>query len=213
MNKNSTSYTVFFITTLTLVFGTGVSLVHHLTKDMLAENELLHHNRVLAKAFSLEVSGPAASDYIQAVESGLNVQTQSLENREWTVYIPRDEEQHLIGFKFQGRGVWDVITGILVLDKDLEHIRTLEFLEQHETPGLGARIEEEWFKAEFQGLRIAWDKPLHQRIIIGPSPDPDPVNQVDAITGATQTSTALMESLNRELDGFKRLTRETGFLD
>lgn len=208
MKKDSTAYTVFFILGLTLFFGTGVSLVHHLTRDMLAENELMHQNRTLARAFSLETAGTSAADYLEAVEQNLTRHTITFEGRPWDLFIKADQDSHLLGFIFKGRGIWDVINGVLVLDQTLATIVSLEFLEQHETPGLGARIEEEWFKNEFQGLEIAWDMPRNQRIIIGATAQPDPKNQVDSITGATQTSQALMDSLNRELDSFKRLVQE-----
>ncbi len=208
MKKESTLYIILFIAGLTLFFGTGVSLVHHLTRNMLAENELMHQNRTLARAFDLEFSGTAASDYLQAVDSKLEKHEIVFENRTWTVYIKKDVQDAPIGFMFKGRGIWDVINGILVLDHSLEHIISLEFTEQHETPGLGARIEEEDFKKSFAGLKIAWDKSLDQRIIIGTTADPDPRNQVDAITGATQTSQALMNSLNSELEAFRRMVRE-----
>ena len=81
----------------------------------------------------------------------------------------------------------------------------IQFLEQKETPGLGARIEEPWFTDQFKGLTIAWDKPVEERVIIGASADPKAKNRVDAITGASQTSLALMKSLNRELERFRKV--------
>lgn len=208
MKKDSTAYTVFFILCLTLLFGTGVSLVHHLTRDMLAENELMHHNRTLVKAFGLETQGSSAADYLETVENKLNIRKIVFENREWEIYTLKDKKPSPVGFVFKGRGIWDVINGIIVLEHDLQKMLSLEFLEQHETPGLGARIEEEWFKEKFKGLKIEWDNQLNQRIIIGTTAQPDPENQVDSITGATQTSKALMDSLNQQLDAFKRLIQE-----
>ncbi len=213
MKKESTAYTIFFILSLTLFFGAGVSLVHHLTRDMLAENELMHHNRTLIKAFGLETQGSSAADYLEAVENKLNIRKVVFENREWEVYTLKDQESSPVGFVFKGRGIWDVINGIIVLEHDLQKMLSLEFLEQHETPGLGARIEEEWFKEKFKGLKVDWDNEKKHRIIIGTTAQPDPENQVDSITGATQTSQALMDSINRELDAFKRLIQEKQILD
>ncbi|MFN2267845.1 MAG: FMN-binding protein [Desulfonatronovibrio sp.] len=208
MKKDSTAYTIFFILSLTLFFGAGVSLVHHLTKDMLAENELMHLNRTLIKAFDLEVRGNNAADYLETVENKLNLNKVVFENREWDIYTLKDQKPSPVGFIFKGRGIWDVINGIIVLEHDLEKMLSLEFLEQHETPGLGARIEEEGFKEKFKGLKIQWDNPKDKRIIIGTTAEPDPENQVDSITGATQTSQALMVSINQQLDTFKRLIKE-----
>jgi Na+-transporting NADH:ubiquinone oxidoreductase subunit C len=92
-----------------------------------------------------------------------------------------------------------------VLTADLNEIVNIQFFDHKETPGLGARIEENWFTSQFQGLPIAWEKPEGERVIIGPSPDPNAKNRVDAITGATQTTTALMRFLNQELEKIRNL--------
>ena len=208
MKKDSTLYILVFITCLTIAFGAGVSVVHHLTRDMLAENELLHYNRTLARAFGLEVPGSAASHYQEAVSGSLDYHELDYEGRSWRIYLMREVQDSPLGFVFRGRGVWDVINGVLVLDHGLETILSLEFLEQHETPGLGARIEEDWFRDQFRGLEISWDRPANRRIVIGADTGPDSAGRVDAITGATQTSRALMDSINRELETFRELVRE-----
>ena len=51
---------------------------------------------------------------------------------------------------------------------------------QNETPGLGARIEEAWFTAQFQGKRAPFS------MVEEGTADAD--NEIDAITGATRTS-------------------------
>ena len=78
-------------------------------------------------------------------------------------------------------------------------------LEQKETPGLGARIEEPWFTDQFKGLALAWNDPQGQRVLVGANPAPNAANEVDAITGATQTSMALMRFFNEELDAIRPL--------
>jgi len=101
-------------------------------------------------------------------------------------------------------GFWDVIEGVMVLTPDLSRIRNIRFLDQKETPGLGARIEEEWFVGQFEGYPIRWDAPVGQRIVMGER-SPREEKRVDAITGATQTSMALERMLNVELESFRQL--------
>ena len=212
MNKNKPAYTIMFMLGLTLVFGTGVSLVHHLTRDMLAENEIMHRNKTLTRAFGLEVDKDSPAGYARAVKQNISTQTIIGPEKSWTVHTLDRPGDAQIGFVFQGQGVWDVIRGILVLDRNLETVQGLEFLEQHETPGLGARIEEAEFKNRFKGLEIAWNQPENQRIIIGKDTGTGQNNRVDAITGATQTSMALMQALNAELEAFRELVREKDIL-
>jgi Na+-transporting NADH:ubiquinone oxidoreductase subunit C len=207
MKKDSIPYVLGFMLTISVVFGAAVSVVHHGTTDILARNEQMHRNRTIANAFALDVAGDDAGALEQAISQHIQESTLSTDERTWTLFRRTSTEppgqSAPIGFIFQGQGFWDVIRGIIVLSADLGTVENLRFLEQHETPGLGARIEEEWFLEEFQGLDIAWDAPADGRIIIGQVLDPDAANQVDAITGATQTSQALMRMLNQELHAFR----------
>ncbi len=208
MNKSSPAYILGFMLVISIVFGTGVAFVHYATQDLLAEKEALHRNRIIARAFKLKVENESAQAYEQALERTIEISDVTYQGRTWTVYRRIGEGSNNIGFRFTGLGFWDRIYGVIVLTPDLEEIVNIQFLEHKETPGLGARIEEPWFTGQFEGLRIAWDAPINQRIIIGPSPRPDAVNQVDAITGASQTSLALMNILNEELAAFRELYEE-----
>lgn len=205
MNKKSPIYVLSFMAAICLVFGTGIALVNSATQGLLAKNATLHRNRVLCRAFQLEVAGTSADAYQQAVSD--NLATTNLADR--TVYRRTTPGHESIGFEFSGIGFWDRIDGIIVLTPDLQTVLNLQFMEQKETPGLGARIEEGWFTDQFQGLTIDWDNPQGRRIVVGASSQPNPRNRVDAITGATQTSMALMRFLNEELDEIRKLKLET----
>lgn len=207
MKKDSLPYVLGFMLAISAFFGTGVSLVHHGTKDMLARNEQLHRNRTIAQAFDLSVEGRDAEAFAAAVREHVREKTLPADQRTWTVFerITDTEEQDAdVGFIFQGQGVWDLIRGIIVLSPDLTTVRSIRFLQHAETPGLGGRIEEDWFLEQFQGLSIAWDRPRDRRVIIGQALDPNAANRVDAITGATGTSQALMDMLNNELHRFRQ---------
>lgn len=211
MKKDSLPYVLGFMLAISAFFGTGVSLVHHGTKDMLARNEQLHRNRTIAQAFALDVAGRDAESYAAAVREHVRELSLPTDQRTWTVFkrITDREDQADIGFIFQGQGVWDLIRGVIVLSPDLTTIRNLRLLQHAETPGLGGRIEDEWFLEQFQGITIAWDRPRDRRLIIGQALDPNATNRVDAITGATGTSQALMNMLNNDLHQFRQAYAET----
>ena len=206
MTKTSPAYILGFMIIICTVFGTGISSVHYATLDMLRKNEKLHKNRSICRVFNLSVAGASADAFQKAIDDNVGYEQIAYQGRTWDVYKQKDSGN--IGFVFSGTGFWDRITGIMVLAPDMSKVMNIRFLDQKETPGLGARIEEGWFVDQFKGVPIAWDQPIDKRIIVGPAPNPNAKNRVDAITGATQTSLALMRFLNSELETFRKAIKE-----
>ena len=169
------------------------------------KNKRFHRNRIISLAFLLQVSDESAKAYAESISKHIEIKGITDGNRIRNVYRRIDPENPAIGFDFSGMGFWDRIDGIIVLTQDLEKIINIQFFDQKETPGLGARIEEKWFTDQFKGVRIAWNKDLSDRVIIGRATGAKPDNQVDAITGATQTSMALKRFLNAELERIRAL--------
>jgi len=204
MNKSSTSYIFLFITIISVVFGTGVSLVHYSTQALLAENESLFRNRRIVEAFGIEPEATSPDAYRQAVENSLTQQTLHAQNRTFTWFMTTAPDRpSFIGVIVSGMGFWDRIRAIVVLSPDLSTIQGIRFLEQHETPGLGARIEEAEFTGQFIDLAVNWNAANGEYIELSSPSDRDKTNAVDGITGATQTSMALIYFLNRELRVFR----------
>ena len=85
---------------------------------------------------------------------------------------------------------------------DSTRVLGIAFTQHSETPGLGGRITESWFTEQFKDL------PLHpmegdQNIFyLKPEGTAIASNELDAITGATNTSSAVEVFMNRELDLF-----------
>jgi Na+-transporting NADH:ubiquinone oxidoreductase subunit C len=150
------------------------------------------------------VQQPTALGYETAIEQQLTKLEFAQGNRVWEVYIRKTPPMD-IGFVFSGMGFWDEIRGVLVLSPNLNEISSIEFLDQKETPGLGARIEEQWFKGQFNGYTIDWDQPIQDRIVFGQQNNG---KAIDAITGATQTTMALERILNTELAEFRTIYQQ-----
>ena len=200
MNKKSPAYVLSCMAAICIVFGAGISAVNYATQGLLLKNAAKHRNRVLCNAFLLDVAGTSAEAYQQAVDASLR--TNLLGGRlVYTCVAPGKES---VGFVASGMGFWDRIECVVVLSPDLDRILNLQVLGQLETPGLGARIEEPAFTGQFQGRLLDWSDAQGNRIVVGASPAPNAQNRVDAITGATQTSMALMRFLNDELDLFRK---------
>jgi Na+-transporting NADH:ubiquinone oxidoreductase subunit C len=120
-----------------------------------------------------------------------------------------------LAFEIEGSGFWDKISVLLALEYDMETIKGIRILKNNETPGLGSRITEEWFLGQFKGknvmpnIKIISQKKLaYQKTDTTTSAtyDKRKKNEVDAITGATQTSKALEKLINNGVKMFYQKT-------
>ncbi len=201
MNKKSPLYIILFMGIISSLLGISIASVYYTSLPIVKANEVLFLNRAICTVFDLPVASDNAVDYEKAVEEHI-VRDTLRHDGESIITLTQKSAPYTVGIVFSGVGFWDRIEGIITVTKDLSTISGIYFTEQHETPGLGARIEEEWFREQFKGRKILWENPIGKRIIIGAG-EKTQVNRVDAITGATQTSMAVMKSLNRSLASFK----------
>ena len=109
------------------------------------------------------------------------------------VYLVRDSEKRVqqIILPVRGRGYQSTLRAWLVLDGDTKTVRALKFYQHGETPGVGSRIEDPEWQAQWQNLR-AFDNRGVPRLGIrqksGDSFDEYSQHKVDAISGATRTT-------------------------
>jgi Na+-transporting NADH:ubiquinone oxidoreductase subunit C len=107
------------------------------------------------------------------------------------IYLVRDASGRieLIILPVSGRGYQSTLRAWLVLDGDAQTVRALKFYQQGETPGLGARIDDEEWQAKWRDLR-AFDNDGVLRLgvrMAGRAAGDDAAYQVDGISGATRT--------------------------
>ncbi|GAB2631027.1 MULTISPECIES: Na(+)-translocating NADH-quinone reductase subunit C [Psychrobacter] len=104
------------------------------------------------------------------------------------VYVKEDDagKPELVVLPIQGYGLWGTIYGFLTLESDMNTIKGISFYEHKETPGLGARIEEPEWRAQWNGIHSYDD---NGNVATGVTKAGNPKdNWVDGISGATLTS-------------------------
>jgi len=112
------------------------------------------------------------------------------------VYKGIDENGQPVGvaFKADGGGFQGNIGLMVGLETDFLKLKAIEVLEQLETPGLGDKIRADSFKDQFKGLEV---KPKVEYIKYR---KPEKPNQIQAITGATISSEAVVKNINRAVE-------------
>jgi Na+-transporting NADH:ubiquinone oxidoreductase subunit C len=155
---------------------------------------------------------PITAEQIQLLKDSFLTVKDSVE-----IYVRTDERGKPIayGFPLRGKGLWGTITAFGVISADLNKMVGIDFTEQVETPGLGARITEIEFKYFFRDLDLS-------RFHDPASPTPplvlvkkkdrtnreEPTNSFQAITGATQTVNGVLKMVNTDLRFYMTVIRE-----
>jgi Na+-transporting NADH:ubiquinone oxidoreductase subunit C len=184
-------FTIFFMFAITLLFITVLSLIYVLTRDTIRLNESLVVKRAVLYVAGLEVpqSGSEANAlYQQRVKE---VKNEDGEVQYYEILTPGGDEVQSYVVPVLGAGLWGEIESVVGVEKDLKTLTGIDFIRQNETPGLGGRITESWFKEQFRGKR--W--PLS----VVPEGEPAGDQEFQAITGATNTTNGIRDILNNRL--------------
>lgn len=112
------------------------------------------------------------------------------------IYRGTDSSGDLLGYAvgIATNGYGGPINLLVGLSSDLSKIVGMEVVSDSETPGMGSRIADDWFRKQFAGLN-----PL-DTITYVKNATPDPAkNQIEAISGATISTKAVLSGLNSNL--------------
>jgi Na+-transporting NADH:ubiquinone oxidoreductase subunit C len=195
---------VLFTILVTVVFITPITFLYLVTKPIVALNEEGFLKSAVLAAAGLEAQGGAAAvkELFDARVEALPAAPAADGPAPEPVYRVKDPAGATAGWVITrtGPGLWGDIVMVIGFAADRERLSGIEFLEQTETPGLGARIAEPWFKEQFRSKRGPFTT-------VGEG-EPSAENQFDAITGATITSNAVLGIVNAVVVEAGRLPEE-----
>ena len=185
-------FPVLFMLVITLVFISVTTVIYTLTKDTIKFNETIRFKR--AVLYSAEILTPEEPDKIEEiyVERVEEIKDEDGNIKYFKVFADDLESVDANVVIKTGAGLWGEITMAVAFDSEIESIKGVEVIDQNETPGLGGRISESWFKEQFRG-KIS---PL-TKVAEGEQAGK---NQFQAVTGATYSTNAVMDIVNLTFD-------------
>ncbi len=129
------------------------------------------------------------------------------ENYELPIYIIEKDGVKTYVFPLRGTGLWGPIWGNMALADDFKTVRGVTFDHKGETPGLGAEITTDAFKAQFEGKTIFDDKGKFTSIKVVKGgvrtlAADQQIHGVDAISGGTITSHGVDDMLKNVLESY-----------
>lgn len=187
---------------ISLFFASLVSAVMHLNEKKIASNQALKLQRIILKVLDIAAEKNTADDQISRL---FMERVKDIRVGDRILYVGYEEDGHtILGYAFPvgGPGFWGPIQGMVGVDPDATKVLGIAFYKHTETPGLGGRITEDWFSSQFNGLRLVPIEGDQKIFYLKPEGTTGAPNELDAITGATNTSSAVETFLNDELDYF-----------
>lgn len=206
--------TVLFTVLVTAAFTLLVSGVNSALSARIAANKLISKQKVILNLFGFASETANISEeeipnfYAKMVGSASDTQKMfpKFDPAKAEGYVLKDSSNKIIVCSFTGQGFWDVIKGFMAIDTQKKEIKGIEFTQHGETPGLGGRISEPEFKARFVNKPFGKIRTDGLRLNFVPEGSAKKADEVDGITGATGTTSAMEKIVNKALNEIMKIT-------
>lgn len=221
---HSNKYTLGFMTIVTVILGSFLSVAASSLKEMQelnVENDS-KKNILSCLGYKEDTENPWSPEEIQNIfnqnitaivldsdgnKTQIDPKTIDAETDEnnFPIYISEVDNQ-IKGYAIpiSGKGLWSTLYGFFAIDPDGITAKGITFYAHKETPGLGGEVDKAWFQNNFVGKRFINDqgKLVGIKVIKGKA-DPDSDYEVDGISGATITSKGLESFLVDDLKKYE----------
>ena len=192
LNTNSNTYIIIYSTVLILIVAFLLAFVSQSLKPQQDKNVALDQEKQILNSLNLrglsDDEAHATYEKIVTFDEAQNVYVCTLENGDVKYVLP-----------LKGQGMWGGISAFLSVDSDKNTIYGAYFNHESETAGLGAEIKDnpDW-QAKFHGKKIFADE-SKETLALSVEKNVNNETTVDAVTGATVTSTAVSKMLQEQL--------------
>jgi Na+-transporting NADH:ubiquinone oxidoreductase subunit C len=197
-------FSIAYMFLITLVFTSIVSGVKVLNEERIESNQKAKLQRIILDVLQISDKGELSDEKVNQL---YETRIKSIQVERKTLYLGfKKDGKTILGYAFPigGPGFWGPILGMVAVDPEASKLMGIAFYKHAETPGLGGRITEDWFKAQFENLPIFPVEKGKKIFYLKPEGTGQAPNELDAITGATGTSRGVEGFLNNELDRYLR---------
>ncbi len=174
---------IVFVLVLGSILTAALLAVNYVTTPVIEKNEEIATKSSILAALNIPFNS-------QNVEEVFADNVMQREQNGTTYYLTKEDT---VAFPYSGSGLWGPIEGIIAIQPDFQRLEGITISRQEETPGLGSRITEAAYLAQFQDKRFTEGLKLVQ------PGRADRDNEIDSITGATMTTDAFIKILNENI--------------
>jgi len=181
MEKRRSSFFNMFITLLvvSLVASASLGFVYKLTKEPIAKAKLEKQKAAIKEVIPDFDNNPVAEAFAVAIPQ---------QTADSLIFHPVKKEESLLGYavKTYSANGYSGNIWIMVGISNEGLVQKIVVLDHKETPGLGSKISDEKFKGQFSKLQSPYEVKKDG-------------GEIDAISGATISSRAICEAVNKAL--------------
>ena len=202
-SKNTLVHDALILFAITLVAALALGFVYEITKDPIAQTEAQAKVDAYKAVFpemtaTHELGDPewALTNAAELIASNAAYEGVTVDE----ILEARDGSDALLGWVLtvtSTKGYGGKITMTMGVSRDDGILKGIEFLTISETPGLGMNAKEDKFKSQFKDAKVG-QYSLAKRNISGDT-------EIDAISSATITTTAVTRSVNAGLKVIREL--------
>ena len=188
--RETRAYPVVFMISITIIFIGILATFYQLTQDKVERYRQRQLKNMILNMFELPAEN-IENDFAKYI---------IIQVMEDVMYYEAKSDSILLGYCFpiSGSGLWGTIQALLAVTSDFEEIINIEIIDQIETPGLGGRITEDWFKKQFQGKILIEDNVVKLFSLI-PENETAGSIEINQITGATASSRAVVDMIYKSV--------------
>lgn len=211
LNKESNAYIILYSTILVVVVAFVLAFVSQTLKQQQDDNVALDTRKQILYSLNLRDTVATLSDsqinelYEKVITQTDSVADEKGKQRPYVYHASLNGEVKYV-LPLKGQGMWGGISAFLAIDSDKNTVYGAYFNHESETAGLGAEIKDnaQW-QQKFRGKKIFADP---ETLALSVEKNVNDETTVDAVTGATVTSTAvsvmLQEQLGKYMDFLKQ---------
>lgn len=183
------------------LFGLLIAVTDAGLSPQIEQNKINKRNRLVGALL------PEAKNFI-AVETPMEIELAKGKKGKVEVYKAMSEAGECVGWSFNaaGSGFVDKIELVVAVDAKFEKIAGFDVLSSNETPGFGDQIKYDYYRSQFRGA------PAEQLKLVSIGEPRKIDSQIVGITGATVSSSAVVDILNTFLSGIKAQMKAKGLI-
>ena len=200
-NTNSNVYTIVYSTIVVVIVAIVLAFANQTLKPLQDKNELLDKQKQILGALKVDYSnGNPEQMYQERVMDTIRIANPKDAAKALEIYRFTINDSVKYVLPLNGKGLWGGIGGYLALNEDKNTIYGVNFNHEGETPGLGAKIVDIEFRELFEGKHIRnAEGEVVSVAVLKSGKRAEGQEQVDAISGATITSSGVSTMLHEEL--------------